>query len=64
MGQVIQFPVRDETTEIDLTTALDVAIRDLRDIAKQCRCDTREQAEACLRMLKVARAKIDLVGLA
>ena len=45
---------KDETTEIDLVTVLDVAIRDLRDIAKQCRGDTREQAEACLRMLRAA----------
>jgi hypothetical protein len=60
---VIQFPAKDETTEIDLVTALDVAIRDLRDISKECRGDTREQAEACLRMLKVARSMTDFVGL-
>ena len=49
----IKFPA-DETTEIDFITALDVAVRDLRDISKQCRGDTREQAEACLQMLKAA----------
>ncbi len=54
MGQVIRFRTKDETTEIDLVTAVEVAIRDLRDISEQCHGDTKEQAEACLRMLRVA----------
>jgi hypothetical protein len=54
VGDVIPFPAKDETTTIDLVTILDVAIRDLRDIVKHCRGETRDQAEACLRMLKAA----------
>jgi hypothetical protein len=61
MAEIIQFPLRhaepddDESLDIDLLTAVDVAIRDLRDIAKALGEDTvREQAEACRRMLERA----------
>ncbi len=61
MAEIIQFPLRpadpddDETLDIDLITAVDVAIRDLRDIARALGEDTvREQAEACRRMLERA----------
>jgi hypothetical protein len=54
VGEVIQFRAKEEPLDIDLVTTLDVAVRDLRDIVKQCRGDTRKQAEECLRMLKAA----------
>ena len=61
MAEIIQFPLRraepddDESLDIDLITAVDVAIRDLRDIARALGEDTvREQAEACRRMLERA----------
>ncbi len=61
MAEIIQFPLRHaepdegETLDIDLLTAVDVAIRDLRDIARALGEDTvREQAEACRRMLERA----------
>ena len=61
MAEIIQFPVRrsnpddDEALDIDLLTAVDVAIRDLRDIAGALGEDgVREQAEACRRMLERA----------
>ncbi len=61
MAEIIQFPLRatepdeEEEPDIDLITAVDVAIRDLRDIARALGEDTvREQAEACRRMLERA----------
>ena len=59
MARIIQFPPRatpiDEAPDIDLLTAVDAAIRDLRDIADLC-IDThaRLQAEECRRMLERA----------
>ena len=41
-------------TEIDLLTAVDAAIRDLRDIARGCDDTVREQADECRRMLEQA----------
>ncbi|MGV2978716.1 hypothetical protein ACERNI_00700 [Camelimonas sp. ID_303_24] len=66
MGNVVQFRMRprfensviDNDEDIDLMTALDVAIRDLRDIAGMCdRPEAREQANACLSMLERAYAE-------
>jgi hypothetical protein len=61
MGVVIEFPgkdagwAEDEEPEIDLMTAVDAAIRDLRDIARNWgEADARRQAEACRRMLERA----------
>jgi len=42
------------TTDIDLFTAVDAAIRDLRDIARGCDARVREQADECRRMLERA----------
>ncbi len=41
-------------SEIDLFTAVDAAIRDLRDIACGCHGKLREQADDCRRMLERA----------
>ena len=59
MAKIIQFPPRtaleDEAADIDLLTAVDAAIRDLRDIAAMCAEETaRQQAEECRRMLERA----------
>ena len=54
MGKVIAFP-QPVVEEIDLLTAVDVAIRDLRDIAGRSE-NCREQAEECLRLLEHAYA--------
>ncbi len=61
MAEIIQFPLRpadpddEEGVDIDLITAVDVAIRDLRDIARALGEDTvRQQAEDCRRMLERA----------
>lgn len=59
MARIIQFPLRirdmDEDPEIDLLTAVDAAIRDLRDIAEQCvDANARLQAEECRKMLERA----------
>jgi hypothetical protein len=61
MGNVVQFRLRpspdqdDDIPEVDLVTAVDVAIRDLRDIARQSLASsTREQANACRLMLERA----------
>lgn len=57
MSNVIPFPVRAADSEgeldIDLMTAVDVAIRDLRDLAFRLRGDAtgHEQAQDCLDML-------------
>ncbi len=47
-------PVEDEEPDIDLATAVAVAIRDLRDIADGLADGAREQAIACRRMLERA----------
>jgi hypothetical protein len=60
MGMVLQFPVamRREPAwddEIDLMTAVDVALRDLSDIIRHIgSAAAREQAEACREMLQSA----------
>jgi hypothetical protein len=61
MAEIIQFPVRPrpepdpEAIDIDLITAVDVAIRDLRDIARALGEDgVRRQADECRRMLERA----------
>ena len=61
MAEIIQFPLHrvqpddDDALDIDLLTAVDVAIRDLRDIARALGEDTvREQAETCQEMLERA----------
>ena len=56
MGIVIAFKsdaAGDNEPELDLLTAVDIAIRDLRDISRRWgENDAREQAEACLAMLE------------
>lgn len=58
MGVVVEFRPRttDEAEgEIDLLTAVDVAIRDLRDIARRWGEESaRVQADECRRMLERA----------
>ena len=56
MAHVIPFPTGPEALEeIDLFTAVDVAIRDLRDIARQCADETAStRASECERMLQRA----------
>jgi len=60
MAEIIPFPVaalqnEDDDPDIDLLMAVDVAIRDLRDIARALGEErVREQAEACRRMLERA----------
>jgi hypothetical protein len=58
MSNVIPFrkpePEPAPTTDIDLFTAVDAAIRDLRDIAQGCDDKVREQADECRRMLERA----------
>ena len=59
MAEVIPFPVHrivsDEDVEIDLMTAVDAAIRDLRDISLHWGEEaSRQQAEACRLMLEKA----------
>ncbi len=59
MGNVILFPIKTEApeVEIDLYTAVDVAIRDLRDIARFCDDDVvRQRSDECRRMLEAAFA--------
>jgi hypothetical protein len=55
---IIQFPVREvaaEQAEIDLLTAVDAAIRDLRDIADGVsESALKQQAEECRLMLEQA----------
>ncbi len=59
-SNVVQFRPRrdegDEPPEIDLVTAVDVAIRDLREIAAALQGEARGQAEACRKMLERALA--------
>ncbi|KAB2867928.1 MAG: hypothetical protein F9K43_13585 [Bauldia sp.] len=59
MGVVIEFRARtesaDEACEIDLLTAVDAAIRDLRDISRRWGEEAaRQQAEECREMLERA----------
>jgi hypothetical protein len=58
MGNVVQFPVArwcPADDEIDLLTAVDVALRDLTDIIRDFGAPAmREQAEACRQMLQRA----------
>ncbi len=59
MGVVIEFRSRKESEEaeceIDLMTAVDAAIRDLRDISSRWgEEDARVQAEECREMLERA----------
>ncbi|WP_439495422.1 hypothetical protein [Bosea sp. (in: a-proteobacteria)] len=61
MGQVLQFRVPlqpiavPEPLDIDLLTAVDVALRDLAEIAQHITlASAREQAEACRAMLQDA----------
>jgi hypothetical protein len=59
MGIVVAFTPRAavaaEEPDIDLFTAVDAAIRDLRDIARHWGKDeAREQVEACREMLERA----------
>jgi hypothetical protein len=57
MAEIIQFRSRadiaEDNGEIDLMTAVDVAIRDLRDIAERWGDESvRIQADECRRMLE------------
>ena len=57
MSNVIHFRPRISVTtepEIDIFTAVDAAIRDLRDIARGCDGEVRGQVEDCRRMLEHA----------
>lgn len=57
MAEIIPFPVAAEPAEpeVDLLTAVDAAIRDLRDISKAWDdIASRQQAEECRRMLERA----------
>jgi hypothetical protein len=58
MSNVIPFKKREAAPapifEIDIFTAVDAAIRDLRDIALGCDERAREQADECRRMLERA----------
>jgi hypothetical protein len=59
MAEIIQFrskaDIAEDNCEIDLVTADDIAIRDLRDIAERWGDESvRIQAEECRRMLERA----------
>jgi hypothetical protein len=58
MSKVIQFRRRDtaqdEAPDIDLLTAVDVAIRDLQDISQGCGASVCEQVMQCRQMLERA----------
>jgi hypothetical protein len=55
VAEVIPFPTRAEELEIDLLTAVDAAIRDLRDIVRRWGEEpAREQADECRLMLERA----------
>ncbi len=56
MSNVIPFRLRPATAppDIDIFTAVDVAIRDLRDIARFGDPQMRAQADECRRMLERA----------
>lgn len=62
MAEIIRFPIRtaqaaaewddEQLPDLDVLTALDVAIRDLRDIADACTGRTRLLATDCMTMLE------------
>ena len=56
MADVIPFPTGpDALQDLDLFTAVDVAIRDLRDIGRQCGDSSASaRADECRRMLERA----------
>jgi hypothetical protein len=59
MGEIIQFrskaDIAEETGDVDLLTAVDAAIRDLRDISERWGEEAaRLQAEECRQMLERA----------
>jgi hypothetical protein len=58
MAQIISFPLRPpqpEDFEVDLLTAVDAAIRDLRDISQASEQDqVRQRADECRAMLERA----------
>jgi hypothetical protein len=59
MAEIIRFPVRniveEEVEEIDLLTAVDAAIRDLREIQRRWGEEAgRLQADECRQMLERA----------
>jgi hypothetical protein len=58
MGEIIAFPSRatdDEDAEVDLLTAVDAAIRDLRDISLTSTQEpVRKRADECRAMLEDA----------
>lgn len=57
---VIQFPARavpqPDDDELDLLSAVDLAIRDLREIAQSAGASAQERARECLSMLEGAYA--------
>jgi len=58
MSNVIPFKQRDVDAvpdgDIDIFTAVDAAIRDLRDVARGCDGVMRDQVDECRRMLEQA----------
>lgn len=59
MAEIIQFRAKTdyyrESDDVDILTAVDVAIRDLRDIAAKCENESaRIQADECREMLERA----------
>ncbi len=58
MADIIPFPTRpepmDEPPAVDVFTALDVAIRDLRELAAATSGETRYRIEACRDLLERA----------
>ena len=58
MGEIIAFPSRArdaDDSEVDLLTAVDAAIRDLRDISQACTQEpVRKRADECREMLEEA----------
>jgi len=57
MSNVIHFRKRvsePSEPEIDIFTAVDAAIRDLRDISRRCDGEVHGQVEECRRMLEHA----------
>lgn len=55
MADILQFPQRpalDDMAEIDIYTAVEVAIRDLREISAQLKAAARQQADDCREMLE------------
>ncbi len=60
MSNVIQFPQRIESfveeIDLDLLSAVDLAIRDLREISEICQSSARDRAYECLSMLEGAYA--------